>query len=172
MDKGEWIVFCDWIVEVVWIGLQDYGLIVGIYVYVGGFIDFEFELECLLDEVDEMILKICFDMGYYFYVGFDLVVFMKWYMDCIFYVYFKDIDFKVKVDVIKNCMDFYKVCGQGIFCNFGDGDVDFFVVYDLLCDVKFCGWCIVEQDCDLILDLDLLGDVIINCEYFEIIGFK
>lgn len=81
MDKVEWIVYCDCIVEIVRIGVEEYGLIVGIYVYVVGFMDFELEFECLLNEVDEKIFKICFDIGYYFYVGFDLVVFMKCYVD-------------------------------------------------------------------------------------------
>lgn len=87
-------------------------------------------------------------------------------------MYFKDIDFKVKVDVIVNCMGFYDVCGQGIFCNFGDGDVDFLVVCQIFLDVGFEGWCIVEQDCDLMLDVLFIDDVCVNCEYFEFIGFN
>jgi sugar phosphate isomerase/epimerase len=42
-----------------------------------GFIDFEPELERLLDEVDESILKICFDTGHHSYAGFDPVAFMR-----------------------------------------------------------------------------------------------
>lgn len=166
MDVVEWVVYCDCIVEVVWIGVEDYGFMVGIYVYVVGFMDFELELECLLDEVDEWFLKICFDIGYYFYVGFDLVGFMKCYMSWILYMYFKDIDLKVKGDVIVNWIDFYDVCGQGIFCNLGEGDVDFLVVCQFFLDVGFEGWCIVEQDCDLIFDVLFIDDVVVNCIYF------
>ncbi len=172
MDKGEWTAFRDRIAEAARIGSQDYGLTVGIHAHAGGFIDFEPELERLLDEVDETILKICFDTGHHSYAGFDPVAFMKRHMDRISYVHFKDIDPKVKADVIKNRTDFYKACGQGIFCNLGDGDVDFPAVHELLRDAKFSGWCTVEQDCDPTLDPDPLGDAIINREYLETIGFK
>ena len=94
-------------------------------------------LERLLDEVDDNILKICFDTGHCTYAGFDPVAFMKRHMDRITYMHFKDIDAKVKADVIANRTGFYDACGQGIFCNLGDGDVDFPAVRQLLLDTGF-----------------------------------
>lgn len=40
-------------------------------------------------------------------------------------MHFKDIDPVVKADVIAKSTGFYDACGQGIFCNLGDGEVDF-----------------------------------------------
>ena len=40
-------------------------------------------------------------------------------------VHFKDINPEIKQHVIENRIGFYDACGQGIFCNLGDGDVDF-----------------------------------------------
>ena len=79
----------------------------------------------VLDEVDEGLLKICFDTGHHSYAGFDPVAFMKKYLSRISYMHFKDIDPKVKADVIANRTGFYEACGQGIFCNLGQGDVEF-----------------------------------------------
>ena len=53
--------------------------------------DFEPELERLLEEVPEEILKICFDTGHHSYAGFDPVAFMKRHMGRISYMHFKDI---------------------------------------------------------------------------------
>ena len=172
MDKAEWTAYRDRIAETARIGTEEYGLTVGIHAHAAGFMDFEPELERLLNEVDEKILKICFDTGHHSYAGFDPVAFMKRYVDRISYMHFKDIDPKVKAEVIANRTGFYDACGQGIFCNLGDGDVDFPAVRQILLDAGFEGWCTVEQDCDPTLDVSPIDDARANREYLESIGFN
>jgi hypothetical protein len=99
-------------------GAEEYGLTVGIHAHAAGFMDFEPELERLLDEVPrypEDLLRhrpslLC---------GFDPVAFMKRHIGRISYMHFKDIDPVVKADVIAKGTGFYDACGQGIFCNLG-----------------------------------------------------
>jgi len=171
MDQAEWSAFRDRIATVAKIGAEEYGLTVGMHAHAAGFIDFEPELERLLDEVDEKILKICFDTGHHSYAGFDPVAFMKRHIGRISYMHFKDIDPKVKAAAIANRTGFYDACGQGIFCNLGDGDVDFPAVRQILLDAGFEGWCTVEQDCDPLLDPDPVGDAKANRAYLQSIGF-
>ena len=171
MDKAEWTGFRDRIVESARIGAEDYGLTVGIHAHAAGFMDFEPELIRLLDEVDEGLLKICFDTGHHSYAGFDPVAFMQKYVSRISYMHFKDIDPKVKADVIANRTGFYEACGQGIFCNLGQGDVDFEAVRKVLLDTNFAGWCTVEQDCDPTLDVRPIDDARANRAYLQSIGF-
>lgn len=172
MDRAEWQSFRDRIAESARIGTEEYGLTVGIHAHAAGFMDFEPELERLLDEVDEKILKICFDTGHHSYAGFDPIAFMKRHMDRISYMHFKDIDPKVKASVIQNRTGFYDACGQGIFCRLGQGDVDFPAVRQVLLDAGFQGWCTVEQDCDPTMDVTPMEDSRANREYLESIGFK
>jgi len=171
MDAGEWSAYRDRIKEIAKIGAGEYGLTVGIHAHAAGFMDFEPELERLLNEIDSSILKICLDTGHHTYAGFDPVDFMTRHMDRISYMHFKDIDPAVKADVIENRRDFYTACGQGIFCNLGTGSVDFPAVRDLLVEADFDGWCAVEQDCDPSLDIDSLADATSNREYLRNIGF-
>ncbi|WP_417434197.1 TIM barrel protein [Hoeflea sp.] len=171
MDKAEWTAFRDRIATVAKLGAEEYGLTVGMHAHAAGFIDFEPELERLLDEVDEKILKICFDTGHHSYAGFDPVAFMKRHINRISYMHFKDIDPKVKAAAIASRTGFYDACGQGIFCNLGDGDVDFPAVRQILIDNGFEGWCTVEQDCDPLLDPDPVGDAKANHTYLQSIGF-
>ncbi len=170
MDKAEWTAFRDRIATAAKIGV-DSGLTVGIHAHAGGFMDFEPELDRLLNEVDEDLLKICFDTGHHSYAGFDPVAFMKRNVDRISYMHFKDIDPKVKADVVANRTDFYKACGQGIFCNLGQGDVDFAAVRQVLLDAGFEGWCTVEQDCDPTLPGTPTEDANSNRTYLKSIGF-
>jgi len=171
MDKAEWTTFRDRIATIAKMGAEEYGLTVGIHAHAAGFIDFEPELERLLNEVDEDILKICFDTGHHSYAGFDPVAFMKRNMRRISYMHFKDINPVVKADVVENRTDFYKACGQGIFCNLGQGDVDFPAVRKVLLDHGFEGWCTVEQDCDPSMPGTPLEDARANREYLQYIGF-
>lgn len=172
MDRAEWEAFRNRIATVAKMGTEVYGLTVSIHAHAAGFIDFEPELERLLDEVDESFLKICFDTGHHSYAGFDPVAFMRRHIGRIAYMHFKDIDPKVKANAIANRTGFYDACGQGIFCNLGKGDVDFAAVRQVLLDAGFNGWCTVEQDCDPTLDVRPMDDARANREYLESIGFN
>lgn len=172
MNKAEWTAFRDRIAQSARIGAEEYGLTVGIHAHAAGFMDFEPELERLLDEVDDSILKICFDTGHHSYAGFDPVAFMKKHIDRISYMHFKDINPQVKASVIENRTGFYDACGQGIFCKLGQGDVDFPTVRQILLDAGFAGWCTVEQDIDPTMDVTPMADNRDNREYLESIGFK
>lgn len=172
MDKSEWTAFRERIATVAKMGTEEYGLTASIHAHAAGFMDFEPELERLLAEVDPAILRICFDTGHHSYAGFDPVAFMRRHMDRIAYMHFKDIDPKVKADVIARRTGFYDACGQGIFCNLGKGDVDFPAVRQVLLDAGFGGWCTVEQDCDPTLDVRPMDDARANRDYLRSIGFS
>lgn len=172
MDKAEWTAYRNKIATIAKIGAEEYGLTVGMHAHAAGFMDFEPELDRLLNEVDESTLKICFDTGHHSYAGFDPVAFMKKHIDRISYMHFKDIDPKVKTDVVANRTGFYDACGQGIFCNLGDGDVDFPAVRQVLLDAGFEGWCTVEQDCDPEGDTSPIDDAKLNRQYLQSIGFE
>ncbi len=172
MGPEEWAQFRDRIAHVARMGAEEYGLTVGIHAHAAGFLDFEPELERLLDEVDDSILKICFDTGHHSYAGFDPVAFMERYVGRISYMHFKDIDPGVKADVIAKGTGFYEACGQGIFCTLGQGDVDFPRVRQILLEAGFEGWCTVEQDCDpTVPGTDPLRDATANRSYLASIGF-
>ncbi len=171
MEIAEWQAFRNRIETIARMGAETFGLTVSIHAHAGGFIDFEPELECLLNEVDPAVLKICLDTGHHSYAGFDPVAFMRRHMDRMAYVHFKDIDPVVKRQVVANRTDFYEACGQRIFCNLGKGDVDFASVRQVLLDAGFDGWCTVEQDCDPTLDISPLDDARTNRDFLRSIGF-
>ncbi len=171
MDRAEWAAFVDRIRTIARMGSEEFGLTVGIHAHAAGFMDFEPELERLLNEIDETILKICFDTGHHSYAGYDPVAFMHRNIDRISYVHFKDIDPAVKADAIAKRTGFYDACAQGIFCRLGLGDVDFPAVRALLLDSGFEGWCTVEQDCDPLGRTSPLNDSTHNGSYLKSIGF-
>lgn len=171
MDMAEWVQFRNRIATIAKMAAEEYGLTVGMHAHAAGFMDFEPELDRLLNEVDESYLKICFDTGHHSYAGFDPVSFMKRNMSRISYMHFKDINPEVKARVIAERTGFYDACADGIFCILGRGDVDFPVVRQLLIDQGFDGWCTVEQDCDPQGKTSPVDDARANREYLQSIGF-
>lgn len=170
MAPAEWAGFVDRFRKVAQLGV-DHGLTVGIHAHAAGFIDFEPELERLLADIDETLLKICFDTGHHSYAGYDPVAFMRRHIGRISYMHFKDIDPAVKARAVANRTGFYDACGQGIFCNLGKGDVDFPTVRQLLLEADFQGWCTVEQDCDPAGTTSPIEDARANRAYLSSIGF-
>lgn len=170
MGAEEWAGFVDRIRRVAELG-ADQGLTVGIHAHAAGFIDFEPELERLLAEVDEGLLKICFDTGHHSYAGYDPVAFMKRHVGRISYMHFKDIDPVVKARAVAARTGFYEACAEGIFCNLGKGDVDFPAVRQILLEAGFEGWCTVEQDCDPAGPTSPVDDARANRDYLASIGF-
>ena len=171
MDQTEWCAFRDRIATAAKIGVEEYGLVVSIHAHAAGFMDFEPELERLLEEVDENLLKICFDTGHHSYAGFDPVAFMRRHINRISYMHFKDIDPVVKAYAIERRVGFYEACGEGIFCKLGLGDVDFPSVRKVLLEAGYKGWCTVEQDCDPTGDTSPTQDARFNRDYLKGIGF-
>lgn len=171
MDAAEWKAFRTRIETVARMGTEVYGLTVSIHAHAAGFVDFEPELERLLDEVDETVLKICFDTGHHSYAGFDPVAFMRRHAGRISYMHFKDIDPVVKARAVAGRTGFYEACGQGIFCKLGEGDVDFPAVRQVLLDAGYEGWCTIEQDCDPSLPGSPAADARANRGYLASIGF-
>lgn len=170
MGAEEWRGFVDRLRRVAQLGV-DHGLIPSIHAHAAGFIDFEPELERLLDAVDERVLKICLDTGHHSYAGYDPVAFLRRHIDRVSYVHFKDIDPLVKARAVSNRTGFYDACAQGIFCNLGQGDVEFPAVRQILLDAGFDGWCTVEQDCDPAGATSPIDDARANRAYLTSIGF-
>lgn len=170
MDAADWRAFVGRFRDIAKLG-TDHGLTVSIHAHAAGFMDFEPELERLLDEIDEKLLKICFDTGHHSYAGFDPVAFVKRHIDRISYMHFKDIDPNVKAISVANRTGFYDACANGIFCNLGQGDVDFPAVRQCLLDAGYSGWCTVEQDCDPAGTTSPVDDARANRDYLASIGF-
>ncbi|GLS86781.1 sugar phosphate isomerase/epimerase IoIE [Cypionkella aquatica] len=170
MAPDAWRGFVSRIRQSAQIGV-DHGLTVSIHAHAAGFVDFEPELERLLSEIDESVLKICLDTGHHSYAGFDPVAFLNRHAKRISYMHFKDIDPVIKATAIANRTGFYEACGQGIFCNLGQGDVDFPAVRAALLAAGFTGWCTVEQDCDPSAATPVVENARANRDYLASIGF-
>jgi inosose dehydratase len=129
-------------------GVEEFGLTVSFHAHAAGFVEFEDEIERVLDAVEPDLLGVCLDTGHCTYAGYDPVAFYKRHADRVTYFHFKDVDPAVRAHVIEHRVGFYDAWALGLFCNLGKGEVDFPALRAALAEHDFSGWATVEQECD------------------------
>jgi inosose dehydratase len=162
--------FLDRIRAVARLGTEEFGLEVSMHAHAAGFVEFEDELVDVLEAVDPKLLGVCLDTGHCEYAGFDPVHFYRRHCGRVTYLHFKDIDPNVRRRAIDERIGFYDACAAGLFCNLGDGVVDFLALKGELAAAGFSGWGTVEQDCDPTGARSPLADARTNLQYLKKIG--
>ena len=147
LKNSDWKGFSNRIKETAKIANQEYGLTASIHSHAGGYCDFEDELRRLLEEVDNSLLKICIDTAHMTLAGMDPLKMVNEYHDRLAHIHLKDIDPIKKKLVVSEGIQFYTACADNLFCQMGEGEVEFNLLRQLLQRIEFDGWCTVEQDC-------------------------
>ena len=166
-DRAE---FLERIESVARIGVEEFGLEVTMHAHAAGFVEFEDELEDVLDAIEPQLLGVCLDTGHCEYAGFDPVAFYRRHSERVSYLHFKDIDPVVRRRAIDQRTGFYEACAAGLFCNLGDGVVDFRALKGALVAAGFSGWATVEQDRDPTGARSTLADARANLAYLKMSG--
>lgn len=171
LSPEDWRGFVQRFETIARLGTEEHGLTVSLHPHAGGFMDFEAEVERILQEIDGDLLKLCVDTGHCVYAGFDPIAFMRRHAARVAYVHFKTTDAAVRERVIAERVGFYEACAQGLFCRLGDGEIDFTAVRSLLIDIGYDGWCTVEQDCDPEGPTSPIADAAANRQFLRSVGF-
>lgn len=170
LDKADWDAMIGRLREVARIATEEYGLTASMHAHAAGCIEFEDEIERVLAEIDENFLKLCIDTGHCVYAGYDPVAQYRRHAGRVPYLHFKDVSEKVKAHVVENRIGFYDACAQGLFCNLGDGMVDFAAMKAALEETGFSGWATVEQDRDPTDDASTIDDARVNYAFLASAG--
>ena len=166
-DRAE---FLERIESVARIGVEEFGLEVTMHAHAAGFVEFEDELEDVLGAIEPRLLGVCLDTGHCEYAGFDPVAFYRRHSERVSYLHFKDIDPVGRRRAIDQRTGFYEACAAGLFCNLGDGVVDFRALKGALVAAGFSGWATVEQDRDPTGARSTLADARANLAYLKMSG--
>ena len=146
MSEIQWSVFstgAEKIAEKVW---KEYGYKTVFHHHCGGYIETPDEIDKLMDYTDPELLGLCLDTGHYRFGGGDPLKALENYADRIWHIHFKDYDARVGEASVKNKWDYFESVKQGVFCELGEGDVDFKAILNILKDRNYTGWIVVEQD--------------------------
>ena len=146
LSDAQWNTFAAGAEKVAQAVREKYGMRTVFHHHCAGYVETPAEIDRLMELTNPELLGLCLDMGHYSFGGGDPVAALRKYYDRIWHVHFKDFDPKVGQAARENGYDYFKSVEEGVFCELGNGNVDFESIVRILNDKGYNGWIVVEQD--------------------------
>ena len=109
-------------------------------------VEYEDQIERFLSDTDPDRVSLCFDVGHHAYRDGDPVAFMRKHHARIPYLHLKSVEPTLQKKVEAEGIPFATAVAMDMFCEPSRGAVDFMAFRDLLIELDYDGFAIVEQD--------------------------
>jgi inosose dehydratase len=146
MSDAQWEVFAKGANYVAQRVMDEAGLRTIFHHHIGTWVETPVETQRLMDMTNPDILGLAFDTGHWKFGGGDEIAGIRQHKDRIWHVHFKDHEPNVARQSREQQWDGPTSVGHGVFCELGQGNVDFPAVLQVLRDIGYDGWIVVEQD--------------------------
>ncbi len=146
LDDDGWKRLIDTTNKVAGIVKEKFGLTLVFHPHAETHVEYEDQIERFLADTDKDLIFICFDVGHHAYRKGDPVNFMRMHHERIPYLHLKSVDADLQKKVEEENIPFAEAVGMDMFCETSKGAVDFIAFRDLLREIDYEGFGIVEQD--------------------------
>lgn len=152
LSAESWKVYTQNANEVARLVQGETGLKTVFHHHCAGFVETPEETERLLEGTDPKLIGLVFDTGHYVYGtgqeddGNLAVRGLEHFWERVWYVHFKDCHPDVARRARQEGWDYTTAIRHGVFCELGQGSVDFKRVLEFLRDKDYHDWITVEQD--------------------------
>jgi inosose dehydratase len=151
LTNKQWKVFAHGAEEIAGAVKSETGLRTVFHHHCAGFVERPDEVGRLLDMTDPDLLGLVLDTGHFTYGsgknGPDIVLEgLGLFAERTWYVHFKDCHPNIADRARSEGWDYFDAIRQGVFCELGQGCVDFPAVLNMLKQRDYDGWVVVEQD--------------------------
>ena len=146
LDEDAWERFIKTTHRVADIARDRFGLQLVFHPHAETHVEYEDQIETFLEQTDPDRVSICFDTGHHAYRGGDPISFMRRHHDRIPYLHLKSIDPEIQKRVEAEGIPFAEAVKMDMFVEPSKGAVDFLAFRDLLQEIDYSGYAIVEQD--------------------------
>ena len=146
LSDAQWQIFAAGAQQVAEAVRRETGLRTVFHHHCGGYVETPAEIEQLMRLTDPALLGLCFDTGHYRFGGGDPLVGLQKYGKRVWHFHFKDCHPEIKSESALQGWDYFKSVQHGVFCELGQGDVDFPALTAELERQGYTGWGVVEQD--------------------------
>ena len=131
--------------------LDETGLRTVFHHHCAGYVETPDEIARLLDLTDPDLLGLVFDTGHFaFGAGSDgckqVLAGLNRFSDRVWYIHFKDCHPDIAAQSRTESWDYFEALKHGVFCELGQGCVDFPAVLAWLRERNYTGYILVEQD--------------------------
>ena len=151
LSDAEWETFAHGVERIARAVREETGLRTVFHHHCAGYIETPDEIARLLAMTDPNLVGLVFDTGHYaFGAGAtetsEVLTGMDRFADRIWYVHFKDCSLDIAQRSRAETWDYFKALQHAIFCELGQGFIDFSTVREWLQQHHYQGWITVEQD--------------------------
>jgi inosose dehydratase len=122
------------------------GVTAALHPEVGSYAESPEEVERFLARVDEELLGVCLDTGHTLIGGGDPLELATAWSARLRHVHLKDVSGPLLERLRAGAVDVERAWEEGLFCPFGEGEVDLDALLALPQLVSFPGWTVLEQD--------------------------
>jgi len=146
LDEAGWRRLVDASHHAARLARERFGLTTVFHPHAETHVEREPQIERFLIDTDPDLIKLCLDTGHHAYRGGDPVAFMRRHHARIPYLHLKSVDPEKQRWVEREVVPFAAAVANGMFCQPDRGTVDFIAFRDLLREIDYDGFAIVEQD--------------------------
>ncbi len=155
LNEAEWGVFAEGANQLADVVLRQAGLRTVFHHHCAGYIETPEEIHTLLERTDPALVGLVFDTGHYLYgagagatdrAAEVLREGLDRFADRVWYLHLKDCDPAVAARARAEGWDYFTAVRHGVFCELGQGAVDFRGVLGRFRARDYRGWALVEQD--------------------------
>lgn len=146
LDDQAWKTLVSTVQRVAEMVRQRFGLGTVFHPHAETHVEYEEQIEALLDQTDPKYVGLCLDTGHHAYRGGDPVAFIRLHHERIPYLHVKSVDRQKQKQVEQDKIPFALAVAMGVFCEPSLGAVDFLALRDVLREIDYKGYAIVEQD--------------------------
>lgn len=146
LSDAQWVTFARGAERIARAVSEQVGLRTVFHHHCAGYVETPAEVAALLERTSPELLGLCLDMGHYAFGGGEPLEAMARFSERIWHVHLKDFEPTVGARVAAEGLDYFGAVRAGVFCELGQGSVDFATIARLLRGWGYAGWAIVEQD--------------------------
>jgi inosose dehydratase len=151
LSGAEWQTFAAGAERIARAVRDETGLRTVFHPHCAGYVETPDEIAELLGRTDPELLGLVFDTGHYVFGtgrsdGSAALEGLARFSDRIWYVHFKDCQPQLAEQARAEGWDYFTAVGRGVFCELGQGCVEFPAVARWLRERDYQGWITVEQD--------------------------
>ena len=147
MNDGEWDRLCTGLNKLGRVA-KDMGIALTLHHHMGTVVQTEAEIDRMMANTDPALFSLLYDSGHLAYCGEDYMSVLKKYATRIKHVHLKDVRPDIIAKVKENHLSFLEGVRMGTFTVPGDGVIDFGPIFDVLEEVGYEGYVLVEAEQD------------------------
>jgi len=150
LSSADWKIFAGGADQLARAVFEETGLRTVFHHHCAGYVETPDEIATLLDLTDSRRLGLVFDSGHYCYgsggCAVDIAAVLERFGDRVWYFHLKDCQPETARRAREERWDYFTALRHGVFCELGNGCVDFPALLRHLAARKYEGYVLVEQD--------------------------